>query len=70
MAYGPEAGLELVEAIAATGALAEYHLLPSVRGELLERLGRVDEARAAFAEAAAMTANEHERAILLARATA
>ena len=68
MAYGPEAGLELVDAIAATGALADYHLLPSVRGELLERLGRVDEARAAFAEAAAMTANEHEREILLARA--
>ena len=68
MAYGPEAGLELADAIVETGALAGYHLLPSVRGELLERLGRVDEARAAFAEAAAMTANEHERAVLLARA--
>ena len=68
MAYGPEAGLELADAIAETGALAGYHLLPSVRGELLDRLGREDEARAAFAEAAAMTANEHERAVLLARA--
>jgi RNA polymerase sigma factor (sigma-70 family) len=68
MAYGPEEGLELVEAIAATGALAGYYLLPSVRGELLERLGRIGEARAAFAEAAEMTANEHERAVLLARA--
>ena len=55
MAYGPEAGLALVEAIEATGALEGYHLLPSVRGEMLERLGRADEARAAFAEAAALT---------------
>ena len=67
MAYGPEAGLALVEAIEATGALEGYHLLPSVRGEMLERLGRADEARAAFAAAAALTRNEHERAILLAR---
>jgi predicted RNA polymerase sigma factor len=68
MAYGPQAGLELVDAIVETGALAGYHLLPSVRGDLLERLGRPDEARAEFARAAEMTANEHERAVLLARA--
>jgi predicted RNA polymerase sigma factor len=69
MAYGPEAGLALVEAIAETGALDGYHLLPSVRGEMLERLGRDEEARAAFAEAAELTANEHERAILTSRAS-
>ena len=68
MAYGPQAGLELVDAIVETGALAGYHLLPSVRGDLLERLGRAGEARAEFARAAEMTANEHERAVLLARA--
>jgi predicted RNA polymerase sigma factor len=68
MAYGPQAGLELVDAIVETGALAGYHLLPSVRGDLLERLGRADEARAEFARAAEMTANEDERAVLLARA--
>ena len=70
MAYGPEAGLALVEAIEATGALEGYHLLPSARGEMLERLGRAEEARAAFAAAAALTENEHERAVLLARAGA
>jgi RNA polymerase sigma factor (sigma-70 family) len=68
MAEGPEAGLRIVDGLAAAGALANYHLLPSVRGELLERLGRTDEARAAFAEAARLTANERERAVLLARA--
>ena len=70
MAYGPEAGLALVDAIEVTGALEGYHLLPSVRGEMLERLGRAEEARAAFAAAAALTENEHERAVLLARAGA
>jgi RNA polymerase sigma-70 factor (ECF subfamily) len=70
MAYGPDAGLALVDAIEATGALEGYHLLPSVRGEMLERLGRAEEARAAFAAAAALTQNEHERAVLLARAGA
>jgi len=68
MAYGPAAGLELADAIAETGALEGYHLLPSVRGELLERLGRVEEARAQFAAAAELTQNESERAVLLARA--
>ena len=70
MAYGPEAGLALVDAIEATGALEGYHLLPSVRGEMLERLGRAEEARAAFAVAASLTENEHERSVLLARAGA
>ena len=70
MAYGPEAGLALVDAIEATGALEGYHLLPSARGEMLARLGRAEEARAAFAAAAALTENEHERSVLLARAGA
>jgi RNA polymerase sigma factor (sigma-70 family) len=68
MAYGPEAGLELVDAIVETGALEGYHLLPSVRGDLLERLGRGAEARAEFARAAELTQNEGERTVLLARA--
>jgi RNA polymerase sigma factor (sigma-70 family) len=70
MAYGPEAGLALVDAIAATGALEGYHLLPSVRGDLLARLGRDAEARTEFQRAAELTANERERALLLARAAA
>jgi RNA polymerase sigma-70 factor, ECF subfamily len=70
MAYGPAAGLELVDALAADGSLASYHLLPAVRGELLERLGRADEAAAAFKAAAALTNNARERELLLARAEA
>jgi predicted RNA polymerase sigma factor len=70
MAYGPEAGLELVDAIAGTGALADYHLLPSVRGDLLAKLGRAGEARAEFERAAALTRNEREREVLLGRAGA
>jgi predicted RNA polymerase sigma factor len=68
-AFGPAAGLELVEALTEEPALARYHLLPAVRGDLLWRLGRLAEARAEFARAAAMTENERERALLLARAT-
>jgi RNA polymerase sigma factor (sigma-70 family) len=68
MASGPEAGLELVDALVAAGALERYHLLWSVRGDLLERLGRGEEARAEFARAASMTQNERERELLLARA--
>jgi RNA polymerase sigma factor (sigma-70 family) len=68
MAYGPAAGLELVDAIVATNALDGYHLLPSVRGDLLARLGRGDEARIEFERAAALTQNERERALLLERA--
>jgi RNA polymerase sigma-70 factor (ECF subfamily) len=68
MAYGPQAGLELADAIAETAALDGYHLLPSVRGDLLARLGRAEEARAEFERAAAMTQNARERALLLQRA--
>ncbi|MEU6977540.1 MULTISPECIES: sigma-70 family RNA polymerase sigma factor [unclassified Streptomyces] len=68
MAEGPEAGLALVDALAAAPALDRYHLLPSVRGDLLARLGREAEARAEFARAAELTRNERERALLLRRA--
>ncbi len=68
MAEGPAAGLALVEALADEPALAGYHLLPSVRGDLLRKLGRHDEARREFERAAAMTRNERERALLLERA--
>jgi RNA polymerase sigma-70 factor (ECF subfamily) len=70
MAFGPAAGLELVDALIARGELSGYHLLQSVRGDLLLRLGRVDEARAELKRAASMTHNERERALLLARAAA
>ncbi len=68
MAEGPAAGLELVDAIVAAGLLPTYHLLPAVRGDLLARLGRGDEARAEFARAASLTDNARERALLEARA--
>jgi RNA polymerase sigma-70 factor (ECF subfamily) len=68
MAFGPETGLALLERIAAEPALREYHLLPSVRGDLLARLGRDDEAAAEFRRAAALTENESERRLLLRRA--
>ena len=68
MAHGPEAGLALVDQLYGLPALQGYHLLPSVRGDLLEKLGRRDEARAEFARAAAMTQNERERALLMDRA--
>ncbi|NHZ94858.1 RNA polymerase sigma factor [Massilia sp. CCM 8734] len=68
MAYGPALGLELVDALIAADALRNYHLLPSVRGDLLSRLGRMAEARAEFEQAAALTNNLRERALLLARA--
>jgi RNA polymerase sigma-70 factor, ECF subfamily len=68
MAFGPAAGLEVVDALSADGALAGYHLLPSVRGDLLARLGRVDEARTEFELAASLTRNARERELLLARA--
>ncbi|MCF3123032.1 sigma-70 family RNA polymerase sigma factor [Streptomyces arenae] len=68
MARGPEAGLVLVDALAAEPALRDYHLLPSVRGDLLERLGRRAEARAEFERAAALARNERERGLLRARA--
>jgi len=68
MAFGPAAGLELVDALGAESALARYHWLPSVRGDLLEKLGRKEEARAEFTRAAEMTRNARERELLLARA--
>ena len=68
MAFGPEAGLELVDAIAGEPALRDYHLLPSVRGDLLAKLGRAEEARVEFERAASLTENVRERELLLARA--
>lgn len=68
MAVGPEAGLELVDALAAEAELDGYPHLPAVRGHLLEKLGRRDEARAAFEGAAGLTRNAAERQILLRRA--
>ncbi|GGS12609.1 RNA polymerase subunit sigma-24 [Streptomyces nojiriensis] len=68
MAEGPEAALPLVDALAREPALRAYHLLPSVRGDLLERLGRTGEARAEFERAASLTHNAQERTLLLGRA--
>ena len=70
MAYGPQAGLEIVDSLASEPLLEQYHLLPSVRGELLARLGRYDEAQAEFEHAAALTLNRRERDLLLERAQA
>ncbi len=70
MAFGPEAGLRLVDELTDEPALRGYHLLPGVRGDLLAKLGRFDEARAELERAAALTRNERERAMLLARAAA
>lgn len=68
MAEGPEAGLRVLEPLVEEPSLRGYHLLSSARGDLLERLGRVGEARAEFERAAGMTRNEREREVLLARA--
>ncbi len=68
MAFGPGAGLELVDRLTSEPALKSYHLLPSVRGDFLKKLGRLDEARGEFERAASMTRNERERALLLERA--
>jgi RNA polymerase sigma factor (sigma-70 family) len=68
MAFGPTAGLELVDALVAEGSLPSYHLLPAVRGDLLAKLGRFDEARTEFERAASLTRNARERDLLLARA--
>jgi RNA polymerase sigma-70 factor, ECF subfamily len=67
MAYGPAAALEIVDALRSESRLREYHLLPSVRGDLLERLGRLDEACAEFSHAASLAGNARERALLLKR---
>jgi len=70
MAFGPAAGLALLEPLRAEPALEGYHLLPSVRGDLLVKLGRLEEARAEFTHAASLTRNARERALLLTRAAA
>jgi RNA polymerase sigma-70 factor, ECF subfamily len=70
MASGPAAALPLVDALAAEPSLEDYHLLPSVRGDLLFKLGRFDEARAEFERAASLTQNSRERTLLLNRAYA
>jgi RNA polymerase sigma-70 factor (ECF subfamily) len=70
MASGPAAGLDLVDALTAEPALANYHLLPSVRGDLLAKLGRLEEARVEFERAASLTQNTRERQLLLKRAAA
>jgi RNA polymerase sigma-70 factor, ECF subfamily len=68
MAFGPAAGLALVDALTSEPLLKSYHLLPSVRGDLLKKLGRLEEARAEFQRAAALTRNARERELLLGRA--
>lgn len=70
MLFGPAAGLEVVDALASEASLKAYHLLPSVRGDLLKKLGRLEEARAEFEHAASLTRNERERKLLLDRAAA
>jgi len=69
-AFGPAAGLAHADTLASEPSLTNYHLLPSVRGDLLQKLGRLDEARAEFERAAALTRNERERAMLVERAAA
>ena len=70
MAFGPAAGLELVDALVNEPALASYHLLPSVRGDFLAKLGRNDEARKELERAAGLAQNARERDLLLLRAKA
>ena len=70
MADGPEVGLALVDALADEPALRNYHLLPSVRADLLAKLGRNDEAAAELARAVELATNERERVLLLGRAAA
>jgi RNA polymerase sigma-70 factor (ECF subfamily) len=70
MAFGPEAALHLVDALASDPALRGDHLLPSARGDLLEKLGRREEARAEFERAASLTHNSRERAVMLERMAA
>ncbi|MFY9549617.1 MAG: hypothetical protein WAU32_00580, partial [Thermoanaerobaculia bacterium] len=70
MAFGPGAGLELVDRLTSVPSLEGYHLLPAVRGDLLEKLGRFKAARAEFERAASLTRNARERDLLLERAAA
>jgi len=67
MAYGPKAGLEVVDALADDPALRSYYLLPNVRGDLLFRLGRLPEARSEFERAAELAPNERQKQVLLSR---
>jgi predicted RNA polymerase sigma factor len=68
MAFGPAAALEIVDGLMSDARLSAYHFLPTVRGDLLERLGRLDEARTEFARAAGLAQNARERTLLLGRA--
>ena len=70
MAFGPEAGLDLVDQLCESGTLDGYHLLCSVRGDLLEKLGRSAEAAGEFRRAASLTQNKREHQLLLERADA
>jgi RNA polymerase sigma-70 factor (ECF subfamily) len=70
MAFGPQQGLDIVDALTSERSLENYHLLPSVRGDLLAKLGRIDEARVEFERAASLTRNARERELLLDRARA
>jgi len=70
MAYGPARGLQIADTLTGQPALEGYIQLPAVRGHLLAELGRLDEARAEFTRAAALTRNERERALFQARAAA
>jgi RNA polymerase sigma-70 factor (ECF subfamily) len=70
MAFGPEAGLTHVDRLRDEPSLAGYPLLPSVRGDLLAKLGRAEKARSEFERAASLTSNARERSLLLARAAA
>ena len=70
MAFGPEAGLELVDELISEPSLKSYHLPPSVRGDLLAKIDRNEEARAEFERAAALTHNARERELLFKRAAA
>ena len=69
MAFGPAAGLEIVDGLLSEPSLSQYHLLPAVHGDLLSRLGRLDEARTEFMRAADLAGNARERALLMARAS-
>jgi predicted RNA polymerase sigma factor len=68
MAFGPQAGLDVVDALLSEPALQKYHLLPAVRGDFLVKLGRIDEGRAEIERAASLARNERERTMLLERA--
>jgi predicted RNA polymerase sigma factor len=68
MAFGPAVGLERIDELIAEPSLRNYHLLPSVRGDLLSKVGRFEEARAEFERAASLTNNARERELLLGRA--